>query len=71
MVVILRLQRSISSPKPFLRNVVYLIMAKLNNESPIPKWLRYFLLFVAIIYLVWILFLKKGQPREDIPFFRP
>jgi len=67
----LRLQRSISSPKPFLRNVVYLIMAKLNNESPIPKWLRYFLLFVAIIYLIWILFLKKGQPREDIPFFRP
>lgn len=36
----------------------------------IPVWLRYMLIAVAILYLLWVIFFKSGVQREDFPFFR-
>ena len=52
--------------------VISMKRKKVNGDDVIiPKRLRYLLLAVAISYLVWILFFKKGLQREDFPFFRP
>ncbi len=51
----------------------------LNNNSnsnniedwKIPRWLYAILVIVGLLYLIWLLFIKKAGPqREDFPFFK-
>jgi hypothetical protein len=44
---------------------------KLVQMEKLPKWLRYLLIGVAILYLFWLLFLKSPIPRTDFPFYKP
>ncbi len=46
-------------------------MKKKKNEDDfnIPHWLRFLLLTVALLYLIWILFLKSGPQRQDFPVY--
>jgi len=40
-----------------------------NKETHFPIWLKYLLYLSALLYLLWILFLKKNIQRDDFPFF--
>lgn len=41
-----------------------------KSDDDIPEWIRYLGIIVAIAYLLWLLFIKRGPQREDFPFFR-
>jgi hypothetical protein len=41
-----------------------------REGSEFPAWLRYTLICIAIIYLIWVIFFKSGVQREDFPLFR-
>ncbi len=41
-----------------------------DNNEDMPKWVRLIFILAVILYLLWILFIKSGIPRDDFPFFR-
>lgn len=42
-----------------------------KNKEDFPGWLRGLLFITAILYLLWLLFIKAGGPMvEHFPFFR-
>lgn len=58
--------------KVFIHFLEFLIEYILKFEmDKIPKWVRIFLLGVAVLYLIWVLLFKDPNPRTDFPFFRP
>ena len=41
-----------------------------NKSDDLPKWLKYVAICIALLYLIWVLFIKKAGPqRKDFPFF--
>jgi hypothetical protein len=41
------------------------------KDDAIPKWLRYGLIVIGILYLLAIIFGKQGKQREDFPAHAP
>jgi|LakMenEpi03Aug12_release.lakeMendotaPanAssembly.Ray.scaffolds.fasta_scaffold2198431_1 hypothetical protein len=37
------------------------------KETSIPKWLRYIMILLAVLYLVGVMVKKGGPPRDDFP----
>lgn len=37
------------------------------KETSIPKWLRYIMILLAVLYLFAVMVKKGGPPRDDFP----
>ncbi len=40
-----------------------------KNETHGRGWLRWIFIVAVLLYLLWLVFLKRRPQREDFPFF--
>jgi hypothetical protein len=45
------------------------IETKQPNKEGFPKWLRYLLILLSILYIIAVMFKKGAPPRQDFPSF--